>query len=474
MKEDQQLDDVSVIDKAFRDNNPEVRVQASNMINKKITDDTEGHINTQTQWGPLVAAILSRDYAGAAKAWNGGATEQVEAYGPDNSRYVKEYNQRGPTGRVFDPNGNELKPEHIAELDKQGGLISKKDLTAFQTGGFQEALQGVTSSQAALRGPALKAISDAQVAGVESAGMANLYEERRKLAKNSPWMNEISKLEPEKRAQLFEITSQQIQASQGSQKRSGTSTSATQGTTAGSQQGTDISGKAGIGMEPGAVAPPTGVGPGGIKPPSGGFLPNLSIGGGVSGSSGSYTGAQTSNTQSSTSGAETSASTGAQEQLNLRSRVEGILNRKMGDKEFQDYQRYMQLTGQIDQANATRQVQKLAPGATAIAPQDPALSGQRNSQIEDLHGIRNESLLSAWTHYLSDKVNAARGKPVDMIKLADEFQNSTVAKGINKKYDMYINEVKGVKYTPKDGDVIVDNRNRPLVWKNGEWEVMKK
>jgi hypothetical protein len=473
MADDKKLDDVSVLDKAFREDNPEMRVQASNMINKKITDDTQGHINTQTQWGPLVASILSRDYAGAAKAWNGGATEQVEAYGPDNSRYVKEYNQRGPTGRVFDPNGNELKPENIAELDKQGGLISKKDLTAYQTGGFQEALQGVTTSQAALRGPALKALSDAQVAGVESAGMANLYEERRKLARNSPWMNEISNLEPEKRAQLFEVTSKQINAQQGAQNRTGTSTSATQGTTAGKQQGTDISGKIGVGMEPGGVAPPTG-GASGVRPPSGGFLPNLNVGGGVGGSSGSYVGSQTSNTQGTTSGAETSASTGAQEQLNLRSRVEGILNRKMDDKEFQDYQRYMQLTGQIDQANANRQVQKLAPGATPIAPQDPALSGQKNSQIEDLHGVRNESLLSAWTHYLSDKVNAARGKPVDMIKLADEFQNTPVAKGINKKYDMYIGEVKGIKYTPKNGDVIVDNRNRPLVWKDGDWEVMKK
>lgn len=468
------LNEVSVLDKAFVSNDPEERKQAANLINRKITDDQSGHVNTQTQWGALITSLISRDYKGALTAWNGGPTQQVEALGPDNNRYIKEYNARGVTGRVFDANGNELKPEHIAELDKQGGLISNRDINALQTGGWQASRENVTESQAAMRKPALEALSAAQQAGIESAGLANLYEERRKLARNSSWMNEIAKLPPEERARLFEAQSRQIQSNQGQQKGTSTSTSATQATNVGQQQGSSLGGDVGIGTKGGAMAPPAGAAPGtGIKPPTAGF-PSLNLGASAGGTAGSYTGAQTSNTQSSSSNVNLSTSAGNQAQMDVRSQIEGVLNRKMNDKEFADYQRYLQLTGQINESLAKRPVQKLAPGAQPIAPVDPALTGSKNAQIEDLHGVKNEALLAAWSHYYADAINANRGKTPNLAKLAEDFQNTDVAKGITKKYDMYIGEVKGNKYTPRDGDIIVDNRNRPLVWKNGDWHEVKK
>lgn len=471
--EEPSLNEISVLDKAFVSNDPEERKQASNLINRKITDDQSGHVNTQTQWGALVTSLMSRDYKSALTAWNGGPTQQVEALGPDNNRYIKEYNARGITGRVFDANGNELKPEHIAELDKQGGLISNKDVNALQTGGWQSALANVTESQAALRKPALEALAGAQAAAVESAGLANLFEERRKLSRNSPWMDEIAKLPPEERAKLFEAASRQTQTNRGQQQGTSTSKSATQGTNVGQQQGSSLGGDFGVGTKGGAMAPPAGAPGTGIKPPTGGF-PALNVGVSAGGTSGSYTGAQTSNTQSASSNAQASTSAGDQAQMNVRTQIEGVLNRKMDDKEFADYQRFLQLTGQINDTLSTRKVQKLAPGAQAIAPIDPALSGRRNAQIEDLHAIKNEALLSAWNHYYADHINANRGQTPNLSKLADEFQNTTVAKGISKKYDMYIGEVKGSKYEPKEGDIIVDNKNRPIVWKNGDWREVKK
>lgn len=467
------LNEVSVLDKAFVSNDPADRNEAANLINQKITNDKEGHVNTQTQWGSLITSLLSRDYKGAHAAWNGGPTEAVEAVGPDNNRYLKEYNARGVTGRVFDANGRELNPKTISELDAKGGLISNKDINAMQTGGWKSTLENVTKSQEALRKPALEALAGAQSAAVESAGLANLFEERRKLARNSPWMDEIAKLPPEERAKLFEAASRQTQTNRGQQTGTSTSTSATQGTSAGQQQGSSLGGEFGVGAKGGAVQPPAGAQGTGIKPPMGGF-PSLNLGASAGGTSGSFSGAQTSNTQSSGATANTSTSAGDQAQMDVRSQIEGTLNRKMNDKEFADYQRFLQLTGQINETLSNRKVQKLAPGAQAIAPIDPALSGRRNAQIEDLHAIKNESLLAAWNHYYADAINANRGETPNLAKLADQFQQSTVAKGISKKYDMYINEVKGIKYEPREGDIIVDNRNRPIIWKNGDWREVKR
>ena len=115
----------------------------------------------------------------------------------------------------------------------------------------------------------------------------------------------------------------------------------------------------------------------------------------------------------------------------------------------------------------------MAPGAQGIAPVDPALSGSRNAQIEDFHGIKNEALLSAWNHYYADQINANRGKTPNLAKLAEDFQGTDVAKGINNYYDRKIQEVKGQKYVPSNGDIIVDKANRPLIWRNEKWEKLK-
>jgi hypothetical protein len=471
--ENPSLSEVSVLDKAFASNDPDQRKQAANLINQKITNDKVGHVNTQTQWLDLIGSLMSRDYKGARIAWDGGAPQQIEALGPDNKRYLKEYNARGITGRVFDPNGKELNPDQIQALDDQGGLISNKDVNALQTGQWQSTLANITESQAAMRKPALEALSAAQQAGVESAGLANLYSERQQLARKSSWMNEIAKLPPAERARLFEAQSRQVQTNQGEQKGTSTSTSATQGTNVGQQQGASLGGDFGLGTKGGGLAPPPGTPSGaGIRPPMAGF-PAMNLGASAGGTSGSYTGAQTSNTQSAGSTANTSTSAGNQAQMDVRSQIEGVLNRKMDDKEFAEYQRYLQLTGQINESLAKRPVQKLAPGAQAVAPVDPALSGSRNAQIEDFHGIKNEALLSAWNHYYADQINANRGKTPNLAKLAEDFQGTDVAKGINNYYDRKIEEVKGQKYVPSNGDIIVDKSNRPLVWRNGKWEKLK-
>jgi hypothetical protein len=461
---DQVFDPIEALDKAISSPDADSRSQAIQIINKKIENDKEGHVNTNTQWAPLVASLLSRDYKGALNAWNGGLTRQVDAYGPDNTRYIQEYNARGRTGRVFDANGNELKPEHVLEIDKNGGLISKEDITAASTGSFLSNRQGVQSTAEAARAPALAAYKKAQEIGLSSAGIANLYNEQSKIAQRAGWMDAIAKLPADKRSQLFQIVSQQNQASQGTS----TETGKTQSITAGEQKGTQKNQGANVGADIGfkGAIPPGEAGQGGKV----GVAPGIS--GGVSGSEGSFANTQTSSTGGSRTQAGATSGTSQLQQQNFQSAINGILQGAItSPQEFSDLQRYVSLQDQIRKAQEIRGVENVAPGASPVPDIDPALSGRQNAAVASYQGMKNEALLSAWNHFLSSKVHSSRGKPVDLAEAANEFQSTNVARGINNRYDQAMNTIRsGKAYEPQKGDIIVDNRNKPRIWTGEKWE----
>jgi len=461
---DQIIDPIQVLDKAVSSPDPDTRSQAIELVNKKIENDKEGHVNTNTQWAPLIFSLLGRDYKGALNAWNGGMTRQVDAYGPDNTRYIQEYNARGRTGRVFDPNGNELKPEHIAEIDKNGGLISKEDITASATGAFQSNRQGVEKAAEATRSPALEAYQKAQAIGLSSAGIANLYNEQSKIAQRATWMDAVAKLKPEDRAKLFQIVSQQNQASQGTS----TETGKTQSITAAEQKGVSKTTGANVGADlglKGAVPPEGGGGVGKV-----GVAPGIS--GGVSGGESSFANTQGSSTGGSRTQAGATAGTSVLQQQSFQSAVNGILqNAIQSPDQFSDLQRYVSLQEQINKAKEARGVEMVAPGASPVPDIDPALSGRQNAAVASYQGMKNEALLSAWNHFLAGKVHSSRGKPVDLAEASNEFLSSTIAKGINNRYDQAMNTIKtGKAYEPQKGDVIVDNRNKPKIWTGDKWE----
>ena len=465
---DQIIDPIDVLDKAVSSNSPDARLQATNLINKKIENDKEGHVNTNTQWAPLIFSLLGRDYKGALTAWNGGLTRSVDAYGPDNTRYIQEYNARGRTGRVFDANGNELKPDQIKKIDEIGGLISKEDITASATGAFQSERSGVQTAAEAARAPALAAYKKAQEIGLSSAGIANLYSEQAKIAQRSKWMDAVAKLPAEQRVKLFQFVSQQNQASQGTSTETGKTTSQTAGTTTGKTQGLGAEFGAGLGTK-GAIPPEGGGAGAGGKV---GVAPNIS--GGVSGSEGASAGTQASATATGRTSAGATAGTTVQQQQTFQSAVNSILqNAITTPQEFSDLQRFVSLQDQIRSAQEKRGVENLAPGAAAVPDLDPALSGRQNAAVASYQGMKNEAMLSAWNHFLASKVHSSRGKPVDLSEASNEFMSTSVARGIANRYDQAMNTIRtGQEYKPQKGDIMADNSNKPKIWTGDKWEYL--
>lgn len=442
---------------AIQGGTPEANIKAATLINKKIEDDKQGHINTQTQWAPFLINLVTGNLGSAYNSWNGGPTRQVEAYGPGGDKYIKEYNSRGHTGRVFDANGNELNADKIKTLDQQG-LISREDITAQSTGAFQAGVSNATALASAERNPVLLAYQKAQGAALSSAGMANMHQERALLAKDAKWMDTVQQLDAKKRAELFKVISSQTQASQGKTTESGT----TQGASAGGQGGTSKGTTAGMGAQVGA----TGIGQG-----QGAGMAGPGISGNIGGTGGSFANMQTMGSAGATSGAGTSQSTGNQQQANFRSQIEGILQSKLGDKEFADMQRYVQLTNNINAAAAKRSTEEYVPGVVPVAQQDYLLSGRRNSALADVQGMQNEAMTAAWNKFLAQKIHQAGGQVPNVALISDEFLQTPVAQGIRNRFGAYMDEIKtGKKHEPQEGAIYVDNQNNPVIIRNGKQE----
>lgn len=455
------VSEISTVAKGIQSTNPNDRLETAALVNKKIEADKEGHINTHTQWAPFVLSLLGGNLREAYKYWNGGPTRQVEAYHPTFGRALKEYNQNGFTGRMFDANGNELTPEQIRKIDNAGGMISKEDLTAAQTGGFKNASEGYIQTQTGLRAPVLEQYAKSNILARQASGLNNLIEERINLAKSAKWMDSIAHLDPKKRQELFSLVSAQATKSQGTSAETSTGKTFGAGGQAGATRGEKVGGNIG-----------TGVGAGELGATA---VPPVPISAGVSmgGSSGTSAGFQANAGER--SGTNVGATSGTSElgQSNLRSQIEGIINSKIGDKEFSDLQRYIQLTGQIDAEHSKMDTSQYIPGVTTEVKVDPMLSGRKNALITDYNSQKNNALTVAYNKFLARKLHESNGNPIDSDKAAEEFMNTNVAKGIAYKFDNLISETKtGEIKKPSNGDIAVDRKNKPHIFKNGKWELL--
>jgi hypothetical protein len=471
---DPDLTPIRVLADAFKaDAAEDQRLAAVDLAKSKVANDKiMADRNTETQWAPLIFSILGRNYEGALEAWNGGRVRDVEAFGPDNKLYIQRRNSRGSTGELFDSEGTKLSPEQMRDIEKRGWIVSKDDMTAAQGGEFQGIRQGALGLRKAPFEQVAAAYKKASEQAVSSSGIANQWDELAKIAARSrnsetkrSWLDVYNKLSPEERAKLSAISSVQMQSAQGSTREAGTAA----GTNVQQQQGatqqkgarfdTGVSGTAGAtgkGSQRGGV---------GIAP---------SMGTGVDESRGASAGVQAGVSGSATTGAGTSSSSGLQQQASFRTQVESILQGKMSDTEFTDFQRFLQLNNSLNEIQANRKPEDMAPGAERLGEIDPLLSGQKNVAITAFKGMKNEALLSEWSHFIADKTNSSQGKNLDIAKLAKEFQESDIAKAIRYRYDSNINEVRDAKpHKPKDGDISVNNRNQLIVYRNGEWERKK-
>ena len=465
------LQPVVVIAQKLQQNNPESRIEVSKLINNKVeADKSNQSVNTHTQWAPFILSLIGGNSKEAYKYWNGGATRLEEAYTPTLGRVMKEYNWNGATNKYFDVNNNPLNAEQIAQIDSKGGAISKFDSTAAQTAGFQNAGQAYQETMTGLRKPILDQYSRAASVSTAASSLNGLLDERIKLAKTGNWMNIISGLPPEKRQELFTTAQQYATQSKGATTGEAESkgASATIGTT--ENLGNTVNVAAEISGKGAGIVPPGGAGGAGG---AGGISGNTGISGSVGGSSG--TGAQ--NQSGATAGAQSTsgatAGTSTQLQSALRNKIEGIIQGKIGDQDFNNIQRYLQLTSTIDELQSAAKLEQNVPGAVAVTKVDPYLTGSKNSMVTDLNSQRNVALASAWESYFAKKLHESGGNinanTLDQIK--QDFLATNTAKGIAYRFDNNIKEIRSnTAHKPAEGDVSINNSNRPMVFKNGQWE----
>jgi len=470
LKVDPELAPIRVLADAFRQDAAEdQRLAAAKLLEDKVKQDKKfGDRATETQVAPLIFSILSRNYEGALDALTGGRVRYSDAIGPDGKVYKQERNSRGTTGKYWDYNsGEQISPEQLNEIQKNGWLVSKEDMSASQAGKGKGAFEGAASLRKAPFDVVIGAYQNAQRQAISSSGIANQYDELLKIAARSKdptskvsWLDTWNKLPANERAKLAAAATIQTQSNQGATKE----TSSNLGASAGNQQNLNVSKGAefGTGVTGRGAVPPGGTAPVGINP---------SITGGVNQTNSAGTAAQAGVTGSNTTGAATSSSSGVNQQAQFRNIVESIFNQKMGDQQVQDFQRFLQLTTTLETVQKDRKPETLAPGSENVGEIDPLLSGMKNTAVTAVKGMRNEALLAEWAHFQADKMNSADGRAPDLSKWTKEFQESEKYQAISNRFNAMLTEARGGKHEPKVGETQVDNKNRIVVYVgDGKWE----
>jgi len=452
--------DLIIIGKGIAPNaTPDDRIQTANVINQKAVSDKEGHFNTQTQWLPLIGAIATGKVNEAIKYFNGGPTREELATHPVLGEFARQYNQRGPTGVIFDKQGRELTAAEIKKLDDAGGLISNTDRNALESGVFK----GSSETQKNYITGLAKPIAEQYAKSIETAQkgtvLRNALEERRRLVSDktmAPVLEYVSKLQPEQRQKLLGFVSSQ------STKASGTNAETTAGQNAGALVGQNIQNtvgvKAGIGNPEGGVV-------GAIIPGGVGVNAGRSTGGMNQVTTGGTTGAVQGNTAS-------NAETIQRNMLSELSRVtQGVISTP---QQFTDLQKLLQLNNVLSQAQASIDADPAnqAPGVKQLLPVDPLLNSRLDTVVNDINFQRNNSLNVAWNSYLAKEMhsNIRNIEPSAINELRDKFQKTMTFKAINNTYDHETDRASGKKVEPQEGVVYINRNNKLQRYVNGEME----
>lgn len=449
--------DMVIIGKAIAPGStPDDRLKMANVVNKKITNDTEGHLNTQTQWLPLIGSLLGGNLKEAYKYYNGGSTRVEDAIHPTLGKFQREYNERGPTGRIFDQNGNELDANTVKKLDQSGGLISNSDKNAFYTGAYAAATENQKAMMTGLVKPVADQYQRSVTAAQQGSVLRGLLEERRRLVadkNNIPVLTAISKLTPAERQKLFGFVSSQTGTTSGRREE-------TTGTESGSAlKGKNVQGTVGGrlgGTEAGSV-------PGGIAPNIAGINASRTAGG--------MTQAQATQSTGETTGVTTGASESIQR--NILSEISKITQGAISTPEqFTALQRLAQVSQQLEQARASMRPEDMAPGAKQLAPVDQLLNSPMDVVKNDIDFQRNNSLNVAWNAFLAKKMheNIRNIDPKSIDTLRDEFLSSKTYKAIDRTYNHELDRASGKKPALEEGALYVDRNNRLRRWVDNDWE----
>jgi len=467
---------IKIIQNVLTNPTPKNKLEAASHIEEKNKLDKDGHINTQTQWGGVIASLLNHDAMGAWKYYNGGPTRVEDAYSPIYGHAYKEFNANGTTGKLYNRDGTPVDPAILAKIEKSGGYFqSKSDQSALNDAKYQGASELVKKAMTGL--PSVL-MDQTELATKMAGSMSEIVSGANKLKQlvvkpGNDFLNSIAQLPSEARQKLLSATNLYVGFNKGASagQAAGANNSATGQQTNANSLGGSVGGSFGGGGTVPAVPPSAG------NPAGSPAIPGVKgIGVDINGNlSSSASNANTSSANTTANAARTQSES-QQTQQALQDTINGFLGGKaINAEQFYDLQTYLNLTSKIDQTHDYLKANNLmAPGSTMLSSPDPRLSGTQNAYILANEASKNASLASAYANYKAHLANITNGMLPEPSEIAAGFLDSKTFEAINNHYSENINNLKnGVKEQKKHkvGDIGFDPMsNKPIILNNqGKW-----
>lgn len=421
---------------------PKSRMQLADNVAAHDTETRDMNMNQKPQWGKVFAALLSEDWNGALKWYNGGGVKDVDARDINGNLYFKQENERGFTGKILNAAGKELTSKEMKELEQRGGIFTSNDEKNLKTLPWVSGKYNAEIANKGLTTPLQLATNDAYNAARTAGGANQNIDEQLKLAGDMKGvLNHISTLPADRRQKLYGYISRLNQLANSS------------GTTAEGRININAAGSQTAGNTAGLSAGGAGGGEG--VPPTAGKI------GGAIGASGSAT------TQQGASGGLSNAATSSansmlQEQQNLQSAIMQELQGVIKPEQFSGFMRLQALNAANEDAYKNIPAHVKPPTWKDIATTDPYAGGADAMLANRVDQQRNNALMAAWSRelYKSQREMAKTGKAMDMDKLAEDFQKSQIFEAINNTYKYKLqSNLEGRRVIPPKGTLMVNNRN---------------
>lgn len=406
----------------------------------KINDETKDfHPNMQPQWGGVIASLLSRNYMGALRYYNGGPIVEESAKDVNGNEYYKSYNMNGDINVVKDKTGKELSAKEKQDLMAKGGLVTKSDRDALLGINWKNPQANAEMARLGLATTLNTAYVNTNNAVQTANSSNNNLEEQIALGKKIPHvLDYISKLPEKDRARILGIVNQYntVSSQAGKQKESALGANASQNQQVGATVGGNVGGQA----------------PGGI------------ISGGVNVGGSSTSGTNVGANARATEGATSSAGNTVQVQQNLERALLQELQGAIKDPgELRDLLRIQALNNSNQEAYSSIPKEAQPPGWENI-PETDVLAGGRNAMLVNrVTQQKNNALMVEWNKevYRAQRQAAKSGEQIDINDLREKFAKSDVYKAINNTfYNKLEFHLTGEAKKPAKGSLIVDNTNK--------------
>jgi hypothetical protein len=414
------------------------RMSAASHITQLNNETKDFHPNMQPQWGGVVASLLSRNYLGALRYYNGGPIVEESAKDVNGNEYYKSYNMNGDINVVKDKTGRELTPKEKQDLIAKGGLVSKSDRDAMLGINWKNPQANAEMARLGLASTLNTAYINANNAAQTANSSNGNLDEQIALGKKIPKvLDYISTLPKEQRSKILGIVNQYntVSSQAAKQKESALGANASQNQQVGGTLNANVGGQ----------------GPGGI------------VSGGISAGASTTAGTNVGANARATEGATSSAGNTLQVQQNLERALIQELSGTVSPEELRDLFRIQALNtkNQEDYASIPKEAQP--PGWENI-PETDVLAGGRNAMLVNrVTQQKNNALMAEWNKevYRAQQKASRSGEQIDVNDLRDKFSKSDFYKAVNNTYLNKLDyHITGEAKKPSKGSLIVDSKNK--------------